>query len=240
MLQQTQVDRVIPFYKNFLQKFPTVKALAKAPLSEVLRAWQGLGYNRRAKLLHAAAKELQTVSFSSYRTKLIHTGALVRRLEELPGIGPYTARAVAAFAFNQDVIFIETNIRTAVTHHFFPKKKKVSDREIEKVLALLRQGYKGQAREWYSAIMDYGSFLKRSGVRLNAHSAHYTKPSKFTGSLREARGALLRTLASGATSHARLLALFGPSRRAQVLSALSSLRREGLIGVRGSRYTLPD
>ena len=114
MLQQTQVERVIPYYTRFLKKFPTVRALAKAPLSQVLIAWQGLGYNRRAKMLHEAAKEVVRGHGGLFpRTAL--------ELEKLPGVGPYTAHAVAAFAYNEDGICIETNIRTAVTHHFFPK-----------------------------------------------------------------------------------------------------------------------
>src|SRR3989344_2119575 len=104
MLQQTQVERVIPFYKKFIRQFPTAKKLDAAPLSEVLKAWQGLGYNRRAKMLHQAARELGMGKLNS--------PIPVVELERLSGVGPYTARAVAAFAFNQDVIVIETNIRT--------------------------------------------------------------------------------------------------------------------------------
>ncbi len=92
MLQQTQVERVVPYYKSFLKKFPSARALAKAPLAEVLGVWQGLGYNRRAKMLHAAAKEV------------VKRGAFpksVSELEALSGVGPYTARAVAAFAYQE-------------------------------------------------------------------------------------------------------------------------------------------
>jgi A/G-specific adenine glycosylase len=196
MLQQTQVERVIPFYKKFIRTFPTARKLAAAPLSEVLKAWQGLGYNRRAKMLHQAVKEL--ASAAPFRTRL----NLVTELEKLPGIGPYTARAIVAFAFNQDVILVETNIRTAVIHHFFADKKpysakatkgkKVSDKEIEKILTQVLP--KGRAREWYSALMDYGAYLKQSGIKLNAKSKNYSKQSKFAGSLREARGTILRVL----------------------------------------------
>ena len=216
MLQQTQVERVIPFYKKFSKQFPTAKKLTAAPLSDVLKTWQGLGYNRRAKMLHAAAKELET------RKKFS-----VAELEELPGVGPYTARAVAAFAYNQDVIFVETNIRTAVIHHFFSKKRKVSDMEIEKIL--LQALPKGKSREWYSALMDYGAHLKRSGVKLNAKVSHLVKQKPFKGSTREARGAILREFTGGATSRARLTNLLGPSRRTQMKTALAALISEGLI-----------
>ncbi len=216
MLQQTQVERVIPFYIKFIKKFPTVKKLAIATFSEVLKEWQGLGYNRRAKMLHQAAKELAS--------RKINT---ISEWETLPGVGPYTARAIAAFAFNQNVIFVETNIRTAVIHHFFPKKKKVSDTEIEKILTEALP--KGKSHEWYSALMDYGAYLKRSGVSHNARSYKYIKQSRFAGSLREARGVLVREYIQGVTSRARLINLLGPSRRGQMCTALKALIKEGLI-----------
>lgn len=216
MLQQTQVERVVPLYKQFIKQFPTAKKLAAAPLSEVLKTWQGLGYNRRAKMLHEAAKKLGA--------KKEYT---VAELEQLPGVGPYTARAVAAFAWNEDVMFVETNIRTAVIHHFFPKKKKVSDTEIEKIL--IQALPRGRAREWYSALMDYGAYLKRSGVSHNVRSTTYARQSKFTGSLREARGAILRASTRGIVSRARLINLLGPSRRKQMKTAFEALLAESLL-----------
>ncbi|MFA5997872.1 MAG: A/G-specific adenine glycosylase [Candidatus Paceibacterota bacterium] len=216
MLQQTQVERVLPFYKDFIKKFPTAKRLAAAPFSEVLKSWQGLGYNRRAKMLHSAAKELAT-----------RKATTVSELEALPGVGPYTARAISAFAYNQDVVFVETNIRTAVIHHFFRNKKKVSDTEIEKILAQALP--KGRARGWYSALMDYGAFLKRSGISYNAKSKTYAKQSKFSGSLREARGAILREFTQGVTSRTHLVSLLGPARRQQMKTAFEALLAEGLI-----------
>ena len=230
MLQQTQVDRVILFYKNFIKQFPTAKKLAAAPLSEVLKAWQGLGYNRRAKLLHATAKELSMGKFNF--------PMLVASLEKLPGVGPYTARAVAAFAYNEDVIVIETNIRTAVIHHFFPNKKKVSDAEIEKVLEQVLP--KGESREWYSALMDYGAYLKRSGVSHNTKSNMYTKQSKFAGSLREARGAILRELTKGRAARVRLASLWCDDRHPQLEEALEALEAEQLIVRSKYGYALPE
>ena len=226
MLQQTQVNRVLPIYAEFTKRFPTAKALARAPLSSVLRAWQGLGYNRRAKMLHEAAKKLASRKIST-----------APELEMLPGIGPYTARAIAAFAYNQDVIVIETNIRTAIIHHFFPKKKKVSDKEIEKIL--MRVLPKGKAREWYSALMDYGAYLKRSGILHNFRSKKYVKQSTFSGSLREARGAVLRELSRGVRTPARLTGLLGTARLAQVRRALLNLLAEGLVQKRGRVFSLP-
>ncbi len=229
MLQQTQVERVLPYYERFLKKFGAVQKLANASLGDVVILWQGLGYNRRAKMLHAAAK----VVVSEYK-KFPQTAA---ELEQLPGIGPYTAHAVAAFAYNADGIFIETNIRTAITYHFFPHKKVVHDSE---VLAILTKVFpKGRAREWYAALMDYGAFLKRSGVRINKKAKGYTKQTPFKGSDREARGALLRALAQGFCTRPKLLQVLGTERKKQTEEQLTALLKEGLVARQGDRYTLP-
>lgn len=225
MLQQTQVDRVIPFYKKFLTQFPTAKKLASAPLSDVLKAWQGLGYNRRAKLLQLAAKELSVRKITT-----------VADLETLPGVGPYTARAVAAFALTVDSVVVETNIRTVIIHHFFPNKRKVTDRDIEEVLSKVLP--KGKSREWYSALMDYGSYLKRSGISHNAKSPTHTKQAKFAGSLREARGAILKELTAGAATQSRLTGLLGGSRKEQLRAALDALCAEEFIVRNKSGYAL--
>jgi A/G-specific adenine glycosylase len=229
MLQQTQVERVIPYYRAFLKLFATAEVLANAKLSIVLRAWQGLGYNRRAKMLHLAANAIAKNGMPK----------TADAFDELPGVGPYTARAVAAFAYNHEAVFVETNIRTAVMHHFFKNKKQVTDREIEEILEKALP--KGRARDWYAALMDYGAFLKRSGVRVNTKSVHYAKQKSFAGSMREARGAILRTLASskGHTSSA-LQNLLGADRRAQLKAALDSLCAEGLIQRKHSRYALAE
>jgi A/G-specific adenine glycosylase len=229
MLQQTQVERVIPFYTAWMKKFPTARALSAASLSKVLKAWQGLGYNRRAKNLHAAAKAIvQLRAFP--RTP--------KELEALPGIGPYTARAVSAFALNQDVVFIETNIRTVFMHHFFPGKAKVADKDLVPLLEAALP--KGRAREWYSALMDYGSYLKRSGVRLNARTKGYKPQSKFEGSARQARGALLKALAEGSKDASFLMSLLGVSRRDQMKAQLIALLKEGMVELRGNRFRLPS
>lgn len=226
MLQQTQVERVLPLYKNFIRLFPTPQHLARVPLARVLVAWQGLGYNRRAKMLHQAAKELCRRGMSSD----------VRELETLPGVGPYTASALVAFVFNQDSVLVETNIRTAITHHFLPGRRKVSDKEIKDILVEVLP--RGKAREWYSALMDYGAHLKQSGVRLNTRSRHYTGQSKFLGSTREARGVIVRKLSAQAASRTHLVNLLGSSRRAQMHTALERLEGEGLVRRSGRKYAL--
>lgn len=230
MLQQTQVARVIPYYNAFLKRFPSVDALAAAPLKEVLALWSGLGYNRRAKYLHEAAKAVMAN----------HSGVFpqsVDALTKLPGVGRYTARAVMAFAHNADVYFIETNIRTAVIQSVFPERTSVTDAQI---LAVLEKAHpKGHAREWYSALMDYGAHLKQSGVRSNTKSASYTKQAAFKGSTREARGAILRALKEGPKTATVLLNVLGEVRREQMRDALAALTTEGLVSRRGNRYSLP-
>lgn len=206
MLQQTQVDRVLPKYKLFVKKFPTVSVLAQAPLSEVLLVWSGLGYNRRAKMLHNAAKMV-----TSERGGVFPKTA--PELEALPGVGPYTARAVAIFAFNKPEVCIETNIRTVFTHVYFPKKKIVSDKEIlpliEKTLArALQRGIR--PKDFYAALMDYGSYLKKNGVRVNSKSKHYAKQSKFEGSARQKRAAKLRARLKAGASDEELEKLLHP------------------------------
>lgn len=187
MLQQTQVSRVIPKYESFLRRFPTFSALAKAPLLDVLKEWQGLGYNRRAKFLHQTAKIITL----EYKGKFPKE---VSEIEKLPGIGHYTARAVSTFAFNKPEVFIETNIRTVFTHFYYRGQSsvKVDDKEI---LLLIEKNFKKskmEPRDFYAALMDYGSHLKASGVRINNRSKHYVKQSKFEGSTRQKRAALLR------------------------------------------------
>lgn len=240
MLQQTQVERVIPFYREWLKRFPTVRALAASPLGDVLKAWQGLGYNRRAKALWETAKVVVSDHKGTFPTT-------PEALEKLPGIGPYTARAVCAFAYNTDSIFIETNIRTVIIHHFFTTKTKsrnttiygsVSDKEILNVLEKVYP--KGRASEWYAALMDYGSHLKRSGVRLNTKSTGYTKQSTFSGSSRQARGAILRALSKGPLPTKRLVMLLGDDREAQLVAQLGRLYNEGLIERVGATYRLPQ
>lgn len=229
MLQQTQVERVVPFYKKFVRKYPTAKALGAAKFSAVLEAWQGLGYNRRAKFLHTAARQVAKKGFP-------HS---VEEIEALPGVGRYTARAVAAFAFNSPEAFIETNIRTVFLHHSFPGRRKVGDREILPLIAQALKESKMEPRDFYAALMDYGAHLKQSGVKLNSRSAHYAKQSKFEGSARQVRGAILREL----LKHHATLAMLAhriPRNREELAHELTRLTAEGLVSLRGRYFAIPD
>ncbi|MEK9176836.1 MAG: A/G-specific adenine glycosylase [Patescibacteria group bacterium] len=228
MLQQTQVKRVIPFYAEFTRRFPTARSLARAPLSAVLRLWQGLGYNRRAKMLHDAAK----------RTMIYHSGQIPTSYEELaalPGVGDYTAKAIRVFAFNEPEVLLETNIRAAFLHHFFPRKHNVTDRAL---LPYMREVLsKKNPRRWYSALMDYGSHLKTLHLNPSRRSAHHVRQSQFKGSDREIRGAILRALAERPRGGESFAAL--PFANSRVEAQLGRLAAEGLIEQKRGRYRLP-
>jgi A/G-specific adenine glycosylase len=229
MLQQTQVERVVPYYTKFVRTFPGARSLARAKLPRILLLWQGLGYNRRAKYLHAAAKVVAKKGFPRIATDI----------EELPGVGRYTARAVAVFAYNDAEVLIETNIRTVFVYHFFRTKRSVDDK---KILPLIEEALKSsgmEPRDFYAALMDYGAHLKKSGVRLNTKSAHYAKQSRFQGSTRQLRGSILRELLR---HHATLSMLTHkiPVGHNDITHELARLCAEGLVSIRGRYFAIPD
>lgn len=226
MLQQTQVPRVIEKYKEFLKAFPTVLALADASLADVLKIWSGLGYNRRAKYLHDAAKRMLIMS---YRTPMAYED-----LRALPGVGEYTARAVRVFAFNISDTMIETNIRAAFIHHFYANVLQKTAIRDSQILPIAVQAAKCQdPREWHWALMDYGAHLKKLHGNPARKSAHYTKQSKFEGSLRQVRGAILRELEQGSTLLKNL-----PFEKDHIQSALAGLARDGLIIKRKGKWKI--
>lgn len=229
MLQQTTVARVLPKYELFLKTFPTVEVLAQAPLGTVLRAWQGLGYNRRAKYLHAAAQAI--VKLNGQWPKEVSA------LETLPGVGRYTARAVAAFAYNQPVVLIETNVRTVFIHHFFPTEPAVSDATLEPLIAeALPQR---RSREWYYALMDYGAALKKTVGNASRRSRQYRAQAKFENSDRQIRGAIIRTLAESASTEKGVGTSLAQFPRERVRDQIKKLVEEGLVRQQGRRLSLP-
>lgn len=218
MLQQTQVDRVIPKFQAFIKKFPDEKTLAAAPLSDVLVLWNGLGYNRRAKYLHDAAKKIM----ASFDSKFPETK---EGLLSLPGVGPGTAGAILAYAFNQPEIFIETNVRTVYFHHFFTDGDKVTDKQLaEKVDQTIDREH---PREFYWAVMDYGTWLKKNGAGRVGQSAHYKKQSALKGSVREIRGQIVRALAAGNLTAKELRLVVTYDDRFDL--ALAGLLSDGLV-----------
>ena len=226
MLQQTQVSRVIPKYVQFLGRFPNISSLAIAPLGDVLTLWNGLGYNRRAKfLLHAAQKIVQEFG-GNFPTNM-------NELQRLPGVGMNTAGAVASYAFNQPLVFIETNIRTVFIHHFFKDEVDIPDIAIRTLVEQTLD--REHPREWYWALMDYGSFLKQTVGNLSRASKSYVRQSKFTGSRRQLRGAIIRVLLSKSYTRMALVSELPDERLDAVLTELIN---EGLIHQDGEHFSV--
>ena len=185
MLQQTQTFRVAQKFDQFITAFPDFETLAQATLTEVLKVWQGLGYNRRAQALHKIAQ----IVVNDFDGKLPKDPEV---LKTFPGIGPNTAGSICAFAFNIPTVFVETNIRAVFIHVFFNDKEHVHDKEI---LPLVKQTLdKTNPREWYYALMDYGVMLKKLHHNPARKSKHYTIQSKFEGSNRQIRSMILKNL----------------------------------------------
>lgn len=218
MLQQTQVARVVPKFEAFIAAFPNEQALSEASLADVLKLWQGLGYNRRAKFLHEAAK------------KVVHEWGSVwshaqDELQQLPGVGPNTAGALAAYAFNQPSIFIETNIRTVYFLHYFSQEEYVKDTQVRELLIATLD--REHPREFYWALMDYGSWLKSQGVRNIGQSKHYVKQSPLEGSVRQVRGKIIALLAQADMDEEKIIKELQADGRFEV--ALDGLLRDGLV-----------
>ena len=236
MLQQTQVSRVLPAYRRFLSRFPTLRRLARASLGEVLREWSGLGYNRRARDLHRIAQR--------------HSSGLPRTvagLDALHGIGAYTASAVACFAFDEPAAFADTNIRRVLGRAILGRL--ATDREAIDLDA--RFGSKRAAARWHHALMDIGATIclatrprydicpirticEYDGVDGPARR----KQSPFDASDRRVRGAIVRHLASS-TRGVKLDALRSRINDARVPRLVRVLAREGLVAVSSGSVRLP-
>ncbi|MDQ7781461.1 MAG: A/G-specific adenine glycosylase [Desulfomonilaceae bacterium] len=229
MLQQTQVERVLVKYDEFLRKFPDFSTLAHADFRDVLRVWKGLGYNRRALSLQAIALSV----VSEFGGRLPDSPETLRTF---PGIGPATAGALGAFAFHRPTVFMETNIRRVFLHLFFPDRSGVRDTEIlplvEKTLDTDR------VRTWYYALMDYGAMLKRTTANPNQRSAHHRRQAPFADSDREIRGLILKALLDrDALTDRELLKVVGRQKdRTRVL--VDVLVKEGLLERQGDMITI--
>ncbi len=220
MLQQTQVSRVLPKYEAWLKRYPTLMALSESNLRDVLVLWQGLGYQRRAKALLSIAKE--TSKLPRMYTELIR----------LPGIGPYTASAICAFAYN---IFahpvLETNIRTALIEYFHQGEYVVHDGVLYDDLARLENNNEVRAlgaRHWYYALMDFGAYLKSQKISHNKKSAHHSTQSRYKGSFRELRAKVLFAI-----THKTEL-----PRDERLNDVLSQLVKENYITYTNQKYSL--
>lgn len=190
MLQQTQVTRVDGRWQHWLERFPSVSALASAVPADVLDEWQGLGYNRRALALHRAA---QVVSETG--------GALPAdssALVALPGVGPATAAGIMAFAFDRHAVYLETNVRAVLLHELFAGVGGVPDRWLVPLVDATCPADDADPsddpRTWYYALLDYGAYLKRTVPNPSRRSRGHVRQSRFEGSHRQKRAALLRLL----------------------------------------------
>jgi A/G-specific adenine glycosylase len=226
MLQQTQVGRVEGYYKNFLHQFPDFETLSAAKTSDVLKVWQGLGYNRRALFL----KKLAGIVVDHFEGALPRDRAV---LETLPGIGKGTSGSIMAFAFNKPEVFIETNIRRVFIHFFFEGKKKVTDDELKRYIESSVLTEKNP-REWYWALMDYGASMGGT-IKIsnpNRRSSHYKKQAAFKGSDRELRGKILRSVIQ---KKVRMDAFDGRSKK-----IVARLLKEGFIVKKGNYICIND
>ncbi len=221
MLQQTQTARVVRKYLGFIIKFPDFGSLATAGLGPLYEAWSGLGYNRRALMMREAAKKIVSE----------HGGSLPRGYDELlalPGVGPATAGALTAFAFGKPAVFIETNIRRVFIRHFFPDSpERVCDRELFPLIEATLD--REDPRNWYYALMDYGSELGRSGENPNRKSRHYVRQKPFRDSDREIRGMILKVLSERGELSREDLAYAVGADSARFESCISDLVEEGFL-----------
>lgn len=221
MLQQTQTIRVVEKYRAFIDRFPTITDLAAASFANVLSHWNGLGYNRRALFLH----KLSQIVVEK------HGGVIPCDediLVSLPGIGKATAASICAFAFNKSTVFIETNIRTIFLHHFFPLQDGIDDKQL---LPLIEKTVDHKnSRDWYYALMDYGVYLKQSIPNPSRKSKHHTKQSKFHGSDRQIRGAVLRALLERKMLlFDELLEILKTTEANRIIKVVQTLAKDGLI-----------
>lgn len=229
MLQQTQVDRVLKKYTSFLEAFPGIHELSHAPLDQVLREWQGLGYNRRCLYLKKSADEM----INRFGSRVPDS---YEDLLSLPGIGHATASSILAFVFDVPTVFIETNIRTLFIHYFFSGRDNIHDSDIYPLVE--RTLDKQSPRTWYYAMMDYGAELKRRIGSMNSRSIHYTKQSPFEGSKRQVRGMILRVLLEKPGLSKREIAVKTGKDTRLVKEVIASLAQEGFIQKGNNGYSI--
>jgi len=252
MLQQTQVARVVPRYEEFLARFPDPTACAASPVSSVIEAWAGLGYNRRAVQLHCAAVAIVER----------HRGRMPRHLKdllELPGVGRYTARAILVFAYEEPVGVVETNVARILARAIVGRR--LASGEVQAVADSLVPGEAAWA--WNQAMVDLGATVCTSRSPGCSHcpvrpwcawagagspapdpaagSAAVSRPqSTFAGSDRQGRGRLIGALRRGPLPCNGLAEVTGwpddPERASRVAAGLVA---DGLAVQRGGQLALP-
>jgi A/G-specific adenine glycosylase len=229
MLQQTQTERVVPYWERWMSLWPTPETLNQASLEDTLREWSGLGYNRRCRYVKECARIITEE----------HRGTVPKTPEELlllPGIGAYTAGAIACFAYNYPGVFIETNIRSAVIHFFFQDREGVKDTELIPILEASLD--RKNPRKWYWALMDYGAALKKVTLNPSRKSAHYTKQSPFAGSFRQRRGSVIKSLLSQGPAGIPELGKRTGIKAEDLYEALKALEKESMVAEEGGIYKI--
>ena len=229
MLQQTQVPRVAPRFVEWLEVWPTLESLSAAPLAGVLRRWQGLGYNTRARRLQECAVAAVASAPDGGRAELPRT---LDGLRALPGIGPYTARAVLVFAHNDDLAAVDANVRRVLTHELgLPAD--MSHAELQKVADAVLP--RGRSRDWHNALMDYGSLVLTARV---TGIAPLTRQTTFEGSRRQKRARLLRRLLDGGPQPLADLAVALELPPAETADIVERLRKDGLVSADGGTVSV--
>jgi A/G-specific adenine glycosylase len=229
MLQQTQTSRVLHYWKRWMEKWPSPASLARENLETVLREWSGLGYNRRCRFLLECAGTI-TEKFR---------GMVPQSPEELlrlPGIGHYTAGAIACFAYNYPSVFIETNIRSAALHFFFPAETGIKDTELYPILQ--KSLDTENPRIWYWALMDYGAGVKKREINPGRRSAGYVRQSRFEDSFRKLRGQLVRTLAAEGPAGRRELENRTGLGDEELYRVLKALEKDGMVAEKEGIYSI--
>ena len=252
MLQQTQVDRVVPYYLRWLEAFPTIEALAEAPTADVIRLWSGLGYNRRAVNLQRTAQAVVNNHGGVFPTT-------VEALRALPGIGPYTAGAIAAFAFEQDVGFIDTNMRRVLHRLFFGVEVPIALATDRVLITLAAEVVPpGQGWTWNQALIEFGALqctarrpacvicpLQRdcdaypaiqTAIKDLPVGARLKREGTWEGSNRQARGRIVDTLRRHPAMSLdqlgeRVRPEYAETDRPWLYDLVRSLEREGLAKV---------
>ncbi len=244
MLQQTQVDRVVPKYKAFLKAFPNVKKLAEAKTSDVIKAWAGLGYNRRALYLQKTAQAVVL----QYKGKFPKDLEL---LKELPGIGDYTARAILSFAFGEVVPVLDTNHRKFYQRTYFGKKLVSDDKLLVKAQHVIADFDVDDVYHWNQALMDFMSAVTAASQDsfILWYQKTYPAPKKkkltkttvrFLDTDRYFRGRIIDLLREkGSTTSLSLAKKFSLIPKERVQKIINGLQKDGLILVKNKRILLP-
>lgn len=236
MLQQTQASRVVPYYEAFLTRFPDVAALAAAPFAAVASAWSGLGYNRRARRLHLAAQQIAATGWPD----------TVGGLEALPGVGGYTARAVAVFAYGHHDVTPDTNLKRVLSRWY---GEPLTGSTLHRVgLAALDE----DAASWNQAVMDLGSAICRpydpacDRCPVEAWCTGpdvYQRPatqSPFPGSVRQVRGIIVRLLIASPLHERALAAATSRLPTDHLEEALDGLIEDGLVVETEDGFAIAD